>query len=302
MKTYYAYVNICDPLVAWEAAIGRLCSSDDLERDQVFSLSLRQFALFRHYASIGQATSQIRNELRLEGVRAQRYGHLPSRLRGLFVFENIEDGHAASTRWDGRHFDSSFLTKVAMAPTKSARLDSEWITSNLAKEDDPSWMDQYWRGEVYGEKPLTEVICSGVGVILNKQLRERAYRNVMDGFPKAVPLLSIACVAFDLGFDRVAQVVPYLLAAGETVRGVHLLNMNDLRNESPVFTALSEYKDPWPPLAAPWDGIIQIPDMTASWFELDRPELLALVREATVPPPIDETVLDKIRRVHEGRH
>ena len=53
--------------------------------------------------------------------------------------------------------------------------------------------------------------------------------------------------------------------------------MNDLRNESPLFAALPQYKDPWPPLAGPCDGIIQVPDLTASWFELEVSELSALV-------------------------
>jgi hypothetical protein len=295
-------VNIHDPLVAWEAAIGRYCSADDLERDRVFSLSLRQFALFRRYASIGQATSQIRNELRLEALRAKRYAHLPSRLRGVFVFESLEDAQAAAKRWDGGHFDPSFLSEIEMVPSRSARLDSEWITFNLATENDPSWMDHYWRGEVSGTNPLTEVVCSGVGAILNKELRERAYRKVMEHFPKAVPLLSVACVAFYLGFTRVAQVVPYLLAAGPKVRGVHLLNMNDLRNESPLFAALPQYKDPWPPLARPWDGVIQVPDLSGSWFELEVSELSTLVAEVSVPPPADESVLDRIRSVHAARH
>ena len=194
MNTFHAYVNIHDPLVAWEAAIGRYCSADDLERDQVFSLSLRQFALFRHYASIGQSTSQIRNGLQLEAVRTQRYTHLPSRLRGVFVFENLEDAHAAAKRWDGGHFDPSFLSEIEMAPSRSARLDSEWITFNLATENDRSWMDRYWRGEVYGTKPLTEVICSGVGAILNKELRERAYRKIhRSAFQRQVPA-SECCV------------------------------------------------------------------------------------------------------------
>lgn len=85
MATYYAYVNINNPLVAWEAAIGRFCSADDLEREKVFALSLRQFALFRGYASAGQSSPLLRDELRLEVVRAQRFADLPSRLRGVFV-------------------------------------------------------------------------------------------------------------------------------------------------------------------------------------------------------------------------
>ena len=89
----------------------------------------------------------------------------PRGLRGVFVFESLEDAQAAAKRWDGGHFDPSFLSEIEMVPSRSGRLDSEWITFNLAADNDPLWMDRYWRGEVYGTKPLTEVICSGVGAI-----------------------------------------------------------------------------------------------------------------------------------------
>ena len=302
MALFYAYVNILDPLVAWEAAIGRYCSADNLESEQVFSLSLRQFSLFRRYAALGDSTRQIRNELLLEGIRAQRHADVPSRLRGVFLFENLGDAEAAAQRWDGRHFNASFLSEIEMTPDRSAGLDSEWITFNLATDNDPSWMDRYWRGEVCGVRPLTEVISSGVGAILNKDLRERAYRQIMELYPKAVPLLSVACVGFRLGFSRVAQIVPYLLRDGSKVRAVHLLNMNDLNNESPLLAALPQYKDPWPPLAGPWDGIIQVPDLTSSWFELEMSELSALVAQTAAVQPPYESALNHVRNVHTTRH
>ncbi len=298
---FYAYVNILDPLVAWEAAIGRYCSADNLERDEVYSLSLRQFALFRRYAGLGGSTPQIRNELRLENLRAQRYPHLPSRLRGVFVFDNLQDAEAAAKRWDGGHFDTSFLTEIEMVPTRSVKLDSEWITFNLATGNDQAWMDSYWQGKTYGPKPLTEVICSGVGAILNRDLRKRAYRRIMESYPKAVPILSIASVGFYLGFYRVAQVVPYLLRDGSKVRGVHLLNMNDLSNESPLFAALAQYKDPWPPLAEAWNGTIELPDLRESWFELEQSELFALAAESPVVDAQEASVLKHIRQIHTDR-
>jgi len=150
--------------------------------------------------------------------------------------------------------------------------------------------------------PLTEVISTGVGAILNNELRERAYRRIMDIYPKAVPLLSIACIGFYLGFRRVAQVVPYLIRDGSRVKGVHILNMNDLKNDSPLFAALPQYKEPWPPLAGPWDGVIQIPDLTGSWFELELSDLAALVAQEAAIQPHYESALEHIRIVHTARH
>lgn len=299
---FYAYVNIQDPLVAWEAAIGRYCSADALERDNVFSLSLRQFALFRRYASLGTATPQIRSEIRLETLRAKRYLQLPSRLRGVFVFDDLDAATAAAKRWDGDHFDKSFLSEIEMVPDNCVQLDSEWITYNLATDNDPVWMESYWRGETYGTTPLTEVICSGVGAILNLELRERAYRRIMELFPKSVPILSIASVGFHLGFNGVAQIVPYLLRDGSKVRGVHLLNMNDLANESPIFPALSQYKEPWPPLVEPWNGTMQIPDLRDSWFELEQTELYALATTTSLSDTLDKSVYEHIQQIHTRRH
>lgn len=300
MSIFYGYIDIHDPFVAWEAAIGRICSADHLEREQVYSLSLRQFALLKNYASSKKVAAQIRNELRLEGVRASRFAELPSRLRGVFLFNSIEDARGAQGRlgWNGRHFNHHFLSEIEMVPALEARLDSEWISSNLAAEGDASWMDRYWQGDVYGERPLEEVICSGVGAILNKELRERAYRRVMASFPKAVPLLRVACVAFWLGYPRAAQIVPCLCANGTKVRAEHRLNMSDFRDGSPVFPALDSYKMPWPPLAEPWDGVIQVPDLRPLQFELEMPEFAALLAEATVPPLASEGILGRIRDVH----
>jgi hypothetical protein len=275
---FYAYLDIRDPLVAWEVAVGRLCSADNLESDGVFSLSLRQFPFFRRYSRAGSVTSQIRNETRLEWIRSERHSDVLSRLRGVFLFDSRADAEAAAVRWDGSHFDPLFLSEVEMIPDRQARLDSEWITFNLLSDREDSWMDSYWRGEVCGERPLTEVICSGVGTILNMDLRNRAYQEIMRLFPRSVPLLRTARIAFNLGFKQAAQVVPYLIREGARIKGSHILNMNVFNDGSPFFDALAQYSGPWPPLAVPWDGVILTPDLSDSWFHLTDIELSQLIQ------------------------
>lgn len=301
MATFYAYINIHDPLVAWETAIGRYCSADNLEADQVFSISLRQFYLFKKYSISGHSTPQIINELKLENIRSQLYAHLPSRLRGVFLFESLEDAEAAAQRWDGNHFSSSFLSEIEMQPEKIAKLDSEWITSNLAANNKSSWIDYYWQGETYGIKPLTEVIASGMGLILNQDLRERAYRQVMKLSPKSIPILAVACIGFYLGFNRIAQSIPYLTRDGSKVRGIHILNMEDLESKSLLYEALSQYKNPWPPLAEPWDEIIRVPDFSSSWFELEVSELTNLISESMFVQTSEDSLLERVRNIHKTR-
>lgn len=297
--TFHAYLNIRDPFVAWEVAIGRFCSADNLQSDEVFSLSLRQFSLFRRYSQDRALTSQFKKELRLEKIRSERYPQLPSRLRGIFLFDNRADAEAAALRWDGSHFDPTYLTEVEMIPERQARLDSEWITSNLLSNREDSWIDSYWCGEVYGERPLREVICSGVGSILNMDLRNRAYQEIMRLFPRSVPLLSIACIAFNLGFRRAAQSVPYLLREGERVKCCHILNMNVFNDASTFYDALARYSAPWPPLAVPWDGVIQLPDLSDRWFYLTDSDLYQLGREGHPTNLSREPDFGRLRQAHD---
>jgi hypothetical protein len=296
---FYAYLNIQDPFVAWEAAVGRICSADNLESGGVFSLSLRQFSLFRRYSKDRAITAQLKSELCLEKIRSERYPRLPSRLRGIFLFDSRADAEAAAVRWDGAHFNPGYLSEIEMTPLAQARLDSEWITFNLTSDEGNSWMDSYWRGEVHGACPLTEIICSGVGTILSMVLRERAYRQIMQLFPRSVPLLAIARIAFSLGFTQAGQVVPYLIRDGGNVKGVHILNMNDFNDNSPLFPALAQYGGPWPPLAMPWDGIIQTPDLRDRWFHISDAELFQLVRASLPGEPSNEGALNQLRQVHD---
>ena len=298
---YYAYLDIRDPFVAWEVAIGRLCSADNLENEGLFSLSTRQFSFFRRYSRAGIVTPQIKNENRLEKIRFERYCKLPSRLRGVFVFDNKADAESAAIRWDVSHFDSRYLAEIEMIPDRKVRLDSEWITSNLLADREDVWMDRYWRGEVYGERPLTEVICSGVGRVLNTDLRKRAYESIMAMFPRAVPLLSMACIAYNLGFNRAAQIVPYLIREGEMVKGVHVLNMNDFNEGSQFFNAFTQYNGPRPPLAIPWDGVILRPDLSANWFYLSDADLFQLVGESPPTSPTSQPSLERLRQAHDTK-
>ncbi len=272
----YVYLNIDDPLVAWETAIGRLCSADVLEQDKIFSLSLRQYSLFRKFATQTAASPQIANELRLDSVRISLFKDLPSRLRGIFLFRNLEDARAASKRWRLRHFIEENLSEVEISPSKMAFLDSEWSTHNLAGVRDDSWMHHYWSGETFGEAPLIEVVCSGVGYILNQALRKRAYETIMQKLPKAVPILSIATVGFFYGFQHVAQIVPYLRTDDKSAKGLHYINMQDLHNDGDLLIKLKEHKEPFPPLVEPLTKAseIQLPDFTDSWFTIDHSSLM----------------------------
>jgi hypothetical protein len=63
----FAYLNIENPMVAWEVGIGRIRSSSDRPRDG-FGVSVWAYSLLRRYAANG-LDQRFRNEILLEAVR-----------------------------------------------------------------------------------------------------------------------------------------------------------------------------------------------------------------------------------------
>jgi hypothetical protein len=78
----YAYLNIANPMVAWEVAIGRIKSSCDISKN-AFGTSIWAYSLLRKLAINGM-DRRFHNELKLEAIRQKMNNHLVSRLTGVY--------------------------------------------------------------------------------------------------------------------------------------------------------------------------------------------------------------------------
>ena len=277
----FAYLNIEHPMVAWEVAIGRMKSSCDNIKDN-FGISLWQYNLLKKYSNTGEY-KKIINELKLERMRQRKYSNHVSRLRGLYFFESEEDAKSALDRWNMPQ-RKKYISAVNFSANSVTKVDSEWITWNLLSEN-TDWMERYWSGEIYGEKPLYEYLASGFGVIQNKDLRTQAYKRIMDAWPTSTPLLASACCAFKhKRMEEIALLTPALTRENDRLLGSYFINMEDLNNrEQEVATAVGICNEcnETPPMILPENpnDFFSLPDFRSDCFEFKDTEAQALYEQ-----------------------
>ncbi|MBE0688948.1 MAG: hypothetical protein IH587_02350 [Anaerolineae bacterium] len=230
----WAYLDITNPLVAWEVAIGRICSADDPSRES-YGTSLWFHTLMRKFSKEGLGRRFL-NELLLEQTRLQHYPAAVSRLRGVYFFETEEATISAVDRWRIPK-NRRFISSVNFSANMLTRVDSEWITWNLLSEDH-SWMPKYWAGETFGIAPLTEVLASGIGLVQNMEVRNAAVKWVYENWPLSTPLLSMAACsakeaqALDVPeFETFGLISPILTAKNGVIQGTYSINMRALLSQ-----------------------------------------------------------------------
>lgn len=284
-RTLYAYLNIENPMVAWEVAIGRIKSSCDGGHEG-FGVSLWQYNLFRKY-SIAGAHQKLINELKLEQIRKTKFPDNVSRLKGVYFFDSLESAHAAVERW-GFPERKKYICEISFQVNSITRLDSEWITSYLQSQE-TGWMERYLSGETLGERPLHEFIASGMGFIKNIDLRIQAYKNIKNLWPICTPLLAMAVCGFQhMELDEIALIKPALYRDGEAILGNYFINTNDLEeNEEKVLEAIDIcMKDKtFPPIIMPDnpEHFFALPDFRSQAFEFHESgaaSLYTLVHES----------------------
>src|SRR6266404_4589190 len=182
-KTWFKCLDIDNPMVAWEVAIGRIASAN--ENEAGFGVSPWAYSHLREYAN-SQRVRRFADELELERVRLSYYPNQVSRLRGVFFFESKFEAEAALDRW-GMATKKQYISAVTFYPSTLSKLDSEWITFNLGSSTQTNWMKSYWSGETSGIKPLTEILAMGTGEVQDKSLRIRAYQRIYKLWPTATP-------------------------------------------------------------------------------------------------------------------
>lgn len=188
----FAFLNINDPIVAWEVAIGRIFSNNSITYQNLgisffFRNRLKQL-------SISGPNQHIINEFNIERHRQKYYPSNVSRLEGVYFFETEAMAHLAIDRWNFPPQMHEFISEVTFSGDRYSYYDSEWIT-HLMNSNDQDWYENYLAGKTYGDKPLTEIITEGFGIILNDKLRQKAILKVIDLFPTSSLLLAVGMAA-----------------------------------------------------------------------------------------------------------
>lgn len=266
----YAYLNINNPMVAWEVAIGRIESI--CNDGNQFGVSLWHYNTLKRFLS-GDRIVESRNEFELELTRLKYYSDKVSRLRGVYFFESKEMAECALDRWNlSRH--KKYITEVDFYSDSSTMVDSEWITSYLNQEEpfDENWMQKYWSGEPMGVRPLTEVLASGFGLVHDKAIRSEAVRRVYDMWPTSSILLNASIAGFAIcGLREISRVKPFVTLNDEKIHGNFIIDLDILKGEQKIVaeamsTMFSQGCDLINIIPDNPDAIFSLPDFRSEFF------------------------------------
>lgn len=281
----FAYLDINHPLVAWETAIGRLRSANPTKKES-FHVSMWMYSRLRRLATSGEK-GPIDSELRLEEIRLTEFPEKVSRLQGIYLFESLEDCKNAIPRW-GIKCSPDYISEIEFDAMNVTRLDSEWIT-HYSNSKEKNWMSSYWSGETVGERPLTELIAHGTGIILNRDLRVKAYAKILSKYPESTYLLASATCGYQYeSLDELAVMIPAIVAEGTRLKGGFLLDMRQFdREQKAIIRSVETAKrmGTFPPVIQPEEegAFFRTPDMTDLFFYFGGPsqvEKFAKIHEA----------------------
>jgi len=284
-KEFYAFINIDNPLVAWEAAIGRIASSGTAREGA--GVSLWMYRKLKNL-SASKNRAAIHREFLLESVRKEFFPDAVSRLQGVYFFETKDDALKAYEFW-GFNCPKEYLCKIGFNCQKYTKVDSNFITICM-DSDDTDWMKQYWSGETYGEIPLYEIIAEGFGYIIEPHdVSQKAYDKFHKEQIMTNPLISISRCAFSRGFINIARATPFLTVEDNKLKGYFIMDMHDLdTNQQGIIKALDDChkNEGLIPIIKfeNTDTFFAIPDMQDQFFSLEFSETIM----ADISPHIEE--------------
>lgn len=243
-KIVWTYLNIADPVVAWETYRGILISPDCYKINDNPALSFWQLKLLKNMQSI-----QAINEIKLEIVRQQFYSDKISRFRGFYYFENQEIAEEAAKLWKIAYVNPFCLIEVGIDTNSMySRMDSNWITYYLARENsNDDWMHNYWKGEVcpHYESPIWELLVATRGYIFETELKQRAYENIKNNNPTTIlPMLEQARLAAYLESD-LGHICPYIIKSDTNLyKVIYVMDMHDAKNPEYLNKLKNYIEDP----------------------------------------------------------
>lgn len=230
----HIYLDHHYPPVLWNIVRGGFDSVDVLpEGESNFAISVSIASMLQN-----SSTSRLLAELSLELVRKTIAPGSVSRLRGIFVFSDID---SISRVWDrnnwGGHFIDEYLTDVGVLAKKSTKVDAAWIEDIISDEGNllPDWHNaaiNYWSGRPKSESaPIWEVIVEGSFCIRSMHSKKEALKEISAIWPSSIGLLVHSMNCLGLG-SQDGQCFPGLVS---TERGLSLdyyLRMVDSKESS----------------------------------------------------------------------
>jgi len=243
----FVYLDIDHPLVAWNTVRGVYCSVDclgDGERESALSLSMANMMR-------GFTQERLKSEMAIEYVRRAFFGGHVSRLRGVFVFDDVD---SISKLWYGgewgHHFHDKYMTDVGVSANKSCRLDANWIMEIM----DPmgrltdDWLKcakNYWSGLPHPIKePIWERIVEGWVTIWGVDIKNRACDEISKYWPESLKLLEYSCNAAMIGSND-GLVTAFLTREREYANVDFYLRLVDAKKES-TFERIKDFFEQYP--------------------------------------------------------
>jgi hypothetical protein len=223
----FAFLDIDNPVCAWAVYRGKFV---------LLPVNNSQFLSVWLTGLVRSEESKIfLREIELERVRASEFTDCVSRLRCIFCFETRELAEKALA-WDqfGRtHFQSQFLTELSFEKSTIPlrRFDANWIShSDPSDIVEQEWMKHYWAGEAFSNaEPHWETLCAGTLIVLDRDIRERAYRILNEEFPESMMFLELARLAAAVGSD-LGSISPLLLKNSDQFTLDYAMNFVDADN------------------------------------------------------------------------
>ena len=232
-STLYSYLDIENPMVNWEVAIGRIRSSCDTT-DVEGAVSFWHYSNLRRYIE-SEDINRIRDEYKLESIRQKFYPNCVSRLTGVYFFETPDMANAAIDRWNIEQRKKKFVTSISFSASKITRVDSEWITNCLGKQNTTDdWMHEYWLGNTYGNFPLTEVLASGLGLVADNKLRLECFKRIQDLSPTFAKLAMFGIAGLNSGIEGVGQVLPIIGWHDNKLKGQYYFDIREMKGSTGV--------------------------------------------------------------------
>lgn len=227
----YAILNIENPMVAWEVAIGRILTTTPKDsHGETYPIP----ALWCYNTVIDSHKDNfygdLRSEFQIEHIRATQFGDKPSRLAGAFFFESYNDAVAACHFWG---WDSciDYISEIEFESYKTGKFDSNWITNKVRcsqPSERPPFIIKYLSGESQSANPIWEIIADGHGKILNIDLRRMAYEKIITEHPNSSLLLAMAVMCYHQNpkkYRELLRIVPYVREWEGVLYGEFILNM-----------------------------------------------------------------------------
>lgn len=261
----FVYLDIhSHPLVAWNTARGVYCSVDCLgENKPGLALSLSMANMMKG------SEDRLRSEMAIELVREKLFPEHVSRLRGVFVFDDVD---SISNLWYGGewggHFQDRYLTDVGVSANRSCRLDANWIMDIMDSSNKltTEWLEctkNYWQGTPHPtKKPIWERIVEGWITIWGTNIKEQACTEIFTYWPKSLKLLEYSCnAAITQSNDGVAAA--FLTTEENHISIDFYLRMVDVKEKS-TFERMDEYFNSHPEHRASTNAelIFCTPDMS----------------------------------------